>query len=93
MDKILIHEEAQLILNKLLIMYHDHLVICKYMHELVYQMVLHKKYYLDILYEVITLIPEDLYITTGEIFKFETTNEFIAKHCNPYQQTIFDLLK
>ena len=85
-----IQSEANRIIKELLRIDKEKILIKKYMHEIVYDMVKNKKMYHDILYEVVNLIPIGLSITTEPYFKFETHEEFIKNRTKYEQLNIFE---
>lgn len=89
-DEKKIKDEATAIIKELLRINNEKILINKYMHELVFEMVENKNDYHDVLYEVVNMIPIDLYITNEPFFKFDTFEEYMNKHTKYYQQTIYD---
>lgn len=85
-----IKKEAVLILNKLLEINNQKIKVQKYLHQIVLEIVENKKNYLDVLYEVVRIIPLDLYVTDEPYFKFDTTEELLTKHRKYHQYTIYD---
>ena len=84
-----IKNEAHRIIKELLRINNEKIKINKYMHELVLEMVENKKNYHSILYEVVNLIPINLYVTEKSYFKFESYEEYIRNHTKYEQLSAF----